>query len=87
METGQPGELGEDARVIAERQELGLAQILHRDMEEQAALGLVLMILGVMGVRVVSCPCVLYCICHNQGQCSLTRKNPGVALLSGKNLL
>jgi hypothetical protein len=85
METGQTGELGEDARVIAERQEPGLAQILPQQMEEQAALGLALMIVSVMEVLVVSCSCVLYYLCHNQGQCSPTRKKPGVALLSGKN--
>ena len=54
MEAGQPGELGEDARVIAERQEPGLAQILPLQMEEQAALGLVLMIVSVMEVIVGS---------------------------------
>ena len=55
MEAGQPGELGEDARVIAERQEPGLAQILPLQTGEQAALGLVLIILGVMETIVVSC--------------------------------
>ena len=55
METGQPGKLGEHARLVAESQELGLALILHLQMEEQAALGLILVILSVMEVIVVSC--------------------------------
>ena len=37
METGQRGELGQDARVIAELPELDLALIPHQPMEDQTA--------------------------------------------------
>ena len=85
METGQPGGLGEHAKLIAESQELGLALILHQQMEEQTALGLLLIIMGVMEVLVVSCPCILYYLLLPQPRAM--QSNAVVVLLSGQNIL